>query len=138
MKIPQRARQRGLSPQMTPLIDIVFLLNIFFLVASYFIRNQAQEEIELPTASQAENLDEGQARLTVTIDATGQLFLGTNPIDRLQFDEQLTAAVLEAEGRPFELRLRGDQRTPFEEIEPLLMSAAKNQVTSLRFAVRPE
>ncbi len=67
MKIPQRARQRGLSPQMTPLIDIVFLLNIFFLVASYFIRNQAQAEIELPTASQAENLDEGQARLTVTI-----------------------------------------------------------------------
>lgn len=138
MKIPQRARQRGLSPQMTPLIDIVFLLNIFFLVASYFIRNQAQEEIELPTASQAENLDEGQARLTVTIDATGQLFLGTNPIDRLQFDEQLTAAVLEAEGRPFELRLRGDRRTPFEEIEPLLMSAARNQVTTLRFAVRPE
>ncbi|MBX3448031.1 MAG: biopolymer transporter ExbD [Planctomycetaceae bacterium] len=138
MKIPQRARQRGLSPQMTPLIDIVFLLNIFFLVASYFIRNQAQEEIELPTASQAENLDEGQARLTVTIDATGQLFLGTNPIDRLQFDEQLTAAVLEAEGRPFELRLRGDQRTPFEEIEPLLMSAARNHVTTLRFAVRPE
>jgi len=123
---------------MTPLIDIVFLLNIFFLVASYFIRNQSQEEIELPTASQAENLDEGQARLTITVDADGQLFLGTDPIDRLQFEEQLTAAVLEAEGRPFELRLRGDRRTPFEEIEPLLMSAARNQVTTLRFAVRPE
>ena len=58
MKIPTRTQDRGFAFNITPLIDVVFLLIIFFLVASHFIRNENVERIELPLASQGKDDDE--------------------------------------------------------------------------------
>ena len=41
MRIPTRVRQLGVSLNLTPLIDIVFLLVIFFLVASHAARTES-------------------------------------------------------------------------------------------------
>ena len=65
MKVPTRTQDRGFAFNITPLIDVVFLLIIFFLVASHFIRHENVERIELPLASKAEEDEESATRMVV-------------------------------------------------------------------------
>ena len=46
-----RKRDRWLAPDLTPLIDIVFLLLIFFMVSSVFKKDQTILDIDLPVAN---------------------------------------------------------------------------------------
>jgi len=48
MKIPGRVRGAGLKFNLTPMIDVVFNLIIFFLVASHYSRSEAVVDLELP------------------------------------------------------------------------------------------
>jgi len=51
---------------MTPMIDVVFLLIIFFLVSSHLQRQETQQELDLPVA-QASIEDEAKPTPRVTI-----------------------------------------------------------------------
>ena len=76
MKVPTRKREHGLQFNVTPLIDVVFLLIIFFLVASHFVRAENQESVDLPKATQADDqADESLNRLVVTVTADHLLHL---------------------------------------------------------------
>ena len=73
--------------QITPLIDIVFLLLIFFLVATRFADEDRELEVQLPTASEAKPLIAESRELFVHIDAEGQFFV---------LGKQVAAEALEA------------------------------------------
>ncbi len=65
----------------TPMIDVVFLLIIFFLVASYFVRSEQSREVSLPEASKGKPDDfSAQKRLTITVDKDGQLSIAGNVV----------------------------------------------------------
>ena len=50
MKIPSAVdRSGGLRPNLTPLIDVIFNLIIFFLATSHFARSEPTETVDLPT-----------------------------------------------------------------------------------------
>lgn len=135
MKIPTRTIDRGFAFNITPLIDVVFLLIIFFLVASHFIRNEQVERVNLPFASQVKDDDETSNRLVVTVDATGQLLLGTTPITSEEFEQRLLLLLAKNGAEQTELRIRADRTVVYSRIEPLLLTAARNGVTRIRFAV---
>ena len=62
------------SINMTPVIDMVFLLLIFFLVASQFAEEERSLEVVLPSASEAPFWDTDQedtAQLSVAAGADG-------------------------------------------------------------------
>jgi len=63
-------RRSSHVPNMTPLIDIVFLLLIFFMLTSHFVRDDALN-IQLPEAESGEQLDEDQS-IEIAINAQGQ------------------------------------------------------------------
>ncbi len=69
MKIPRRARDE-VSVELTPLIDVVFLLLIFFMVSSTFIR-ESQVKIDLPEAS-GELLEAERDAIEITVDRRGE------------------------------------------------------------------
>ena len=48
MHIPSYARSKEVGFNMTPMIDVVFLLIIFFLVSSHLAKQESQMEIDLP------------------------------------------------------------------------------------------
>jgi len=77
MRIPTRVRQLGVSLNLTPLIDIVFLLVIFFLVASHAARTESTEPVDLPTIGEAEDdRIEVPRRLVVTVTSDQSLHVG--------------------------------------------------------------
>ena len=64
------SRRTSHVPNLTPLIDIVFLLLIFFMLTSHFVRDDALN-IQLPEAESGEPLDEKKS-IEVVIDAEGR------------------------------------------------------------------
>jgi biopolymer transport protein ExbD len=136
MRLPAAPR-RPLEFNITPLIDVVFLLNIFFLVASYYVRHEQVDPVELPTASAGEDDVESSARVIVTVDAGGNLWMAGEPVTTDGAVARVLAVHQEhPEGAEF--RLRCDRRAEYVAVEPLLLGAVKGGVTKVRFSVLPE
>lgn len=138
MRIPVREHSRSLRFNITPLIDIVFLLIIFFLVASHFVRNESQTEVELPEARETLSEEEQAARrlvITVGVDETWMVAQQAVSIEQI---EAMIADGREEHPGEFQVRIRGDRRIPYRVVEPILMACARAGVGQVRFAVRPE
>ena len=135
MKVPTRQRRYGLQFNITPLIDIVFLLIIFFLAASHFVRNETLEEVNLPFATQGKDEgEEGVKRLVVTITADRSLHVGSRAVS----PDQLEAMILKGAddfGSEFEVRIRGDRTVPYHIVEPIMLSSARAGITKIKWAV---
>ena len=138
MRIPTRKRRFGLQFNITPLIDIVFLLVIFFLVATHFVRSETLVEVDLPIASREQETEsEAAPRLVVTITADEQLHVGGNVVDLLAV-EQMILIGADSDPQTFEVRVRADRTVPFREVEPILLACARAGVGNLKFAVNPQ
>lgn len=139
MKIPRNRIPGDVGFNMTPMIDIVFQLIIFFLVSSHLAHQEAQMKLALPTARSGEDHpDEGAPRLTINIRKDGQTSLGTKVVDAVELTERLRAK-LDTSGRDLEIRIRCDRDTAYQAVEPVLLSCAKANVWNVTIAVvRPE
>jgi biopolymer transport protein ExbD len=82
----------GVSIEMTPMIDMVFLLLIFFLVATTFHQSEREMQIALPVASASEPISALLQELVVNVDASGKLYVGGRNVSA----EDLRAIVSEA------------------------------------------
>ena len=138
MKQPARfSKRQSLQFSITPLIDIVFLLIIFFLVASHFVRNDSSEPVDLPHASDAASDEDPAHRLTVTILADGSLSVGGQRLPARAVLQQIAnlSAAAEAAGLPPELRIRADRNGRFGMIRPLIEQCARHNIHSVQLAV---
>ncbi|MBN1653169.1 MAG: biopolymer transporter ExbD [Deltaproteobacteria bacterium] len=79
MSIIQVSKQRRQQSEIdiAPLIDIVFILLIFFMVTTTFIRD-AKLEIERPGAKTAQQADNRSVR--VSVGRRGEIFVDARPI----------------------------------------------------------
>ena len=80
------------SLSVTPLIDVVFLLLIFFLVSTRFAEEERSIEIELPAASQSLPLTSEPREMFINIDKQGQFFVD----GKFQHPEQIEALLRQA------------------------------------------
>lgn len=120
------------------MIDVVFLLIIFFLVASYFIRSDQSREVDLPVASkgQADEISSPH-RLTITIESDGHLSVGGIQMSEKQIFrriEELDETPTD-DGKSPEVRIRSDRNAKFVSIRTLIEHCAAHNIRSIRFAV---
>ena len=131
MRIPTRRRTRGLQFNITPLIDVVFLLIIFFLAASHFVRSESQESVDLPEATpDKEEASEPPRRLIITVTADTRLHVAGKPV-QMQDVEQMILNGLgpdEHTHTDFAVRIRGDKTVPYRVIEPILLACARSGI----------
>ena len=103
------------SINLTPLIDVVFLLLIFFLVTTTF-KTERNLVIELPKA-------EGQAALTevdivdIMIDRTGQYTINGEVLINNEIDTLKRQIGIASEGNnQLPLVISADENTPFQSV----------------------
>ncbi len=122
---------------MTPMIDVVFLLIIFFLVSSHLARQENRIPLDLPTAASA--IDEGPDGRTVVVnvlpDETWQV-AGRN-VNRRQFSSLLRRRAM-ATADPIRLRIRSDASVPYRAVAPMLAAAAEAGIGDIAFSVYGE
>lgn len=134
MRINTRRRARVRTFDLTPMIDIVFQLIIFFLFTSQFTE-LASEEVDLPEQRGEPVAARAPAAVVIDLTADGRILVdGT-----AHTEESLRAAVLSAggEGGGPRVRLRIDRSVRGERFNRVLRLLRSCGVTSVTWAVRP-
>ena len=119
---------------MTPMIDVVFLLIIFFLVSSHLARQESQLPLPLPTAESGEEVVEDRDRVIVNLLGDGSMKLAGRTVDATELQRRL-ANELAAGKTNLEVRIRSDRDVPFQFVQPILLAISKAQVSNVTFAV---
>jgi biopolymer transport protein ExbD len=100
----------GHGLEMAPMIDIVFLLMIFFLVASRLDEDARSLAVVLPQAAAARPLTSRPRELVVTIDREGGCFVGTRPVTPEELRSVLRQAAADNPGTQTVV-VRADEET---------------------------
>lgn len=98
-------RRTSNVPNLTPLIDIVFLLLVFFMLTSHFVRDEVLN-IDLPEADSGAALDEPQ-QVEVIINAAGEYSLNKQIVS-LEVLQELLIVELKNQKEKV-VRIRGDE-----------------------------
>jgi len=119
---------------LTSLIDVIFLLLIFFMVSTTF-EKQALLKVDLPEASQVEDRAETPESLELVIDAEGRMFLNNQRIIDSE-PRTIRAAIGQAAGnrRDLPLILRADRETPHHFVVTSMDVAAQLGFRNLSIA----
>jgi len=135
VKIPSYVGGRGVDFNMTPMIDVVFLLIIFFLVSSHLAKQEVQMQLPLPDARSGTQAEDSQLpRLVVNISAGGQIRMAGRQLTLEQFQERLVKR-REKYGQDLEVRIRSDRSVPYRNINPVMRRCAETGIWNVTFAV---
>jgi biopolymer transport protein ExbD len=123
------------SPEVdiTPLIDVVFLLLIFFMVSTTFER-ESQIMIELPEAT-GEEVQQEKNKLDITINVSGTFFVNQLEVVNTEIDT-LKQAISNAVGEKRDLTviINADARTPHQSVMTAMDAASQLGLTKMTFS----
>ena len=127
------ARQEELDVNITPLIDVVFLLLIFFMVSTTFER-ESEIEIVLPEAAATTTKAEDFV-LEVTVDAEGTFFVNGQRVVNSKI-ETLKKAMKKVAGDRSDppIVLSADAQTPHQAVITVMDAARQLGFVHLNFA----
>jgi len=136
-------------PNVTPLIDIVMCVIIFYmLVAKIGIKTGADAKIDLPVSMQGIQLKDLGNTVTLNVSAAGEqpLITTLNPasgeteemkvVDGTKRPLKAFLQLLRGQNQNFKVIIRGDQNLDYRYLEPVLIVCAEAQVKDVNFATR--
>lgn len=118
---------------MTPMLDVVFIMLIFFIVTTSFVRESGLE-VNRPTAATA--TEQGKAGIFVAINDSGEIY-----IDRKQVDLQRVRASLErliASQGEVGLVIQADQETRHGVVVKVMDAAREAGIKQISVAAKAE
>ena len=119
-----------MAVNLTPMIDIVFLLLIFFMVGTKFSEWERKMELDLPEAGAASaSAPEVNARV-VTVLKNGNILLDERPIDGL---ERLTSLLIEQRNDDPNIcvRIRADAKNDWDRVASVLGACEAADIRTL-------
>ena len=129
-------KDEGVEVNLTPLIDVVFLLLIFFMVSTTFDRH-ARLKVSLPESA-AKATQQQDDPLVLSIDASGNYFINDRQVVN-QTLETLKQALKKTIGddstiKEAALVLRADANTPHQSVVRAMDAASQLGLTKLSIA----
>lgn len=135
MRLPKNKARGSLEFNMTPMIDVTFLLIIFFLVSNQMAQQESLMSLDLPIAESGDDLDPDDAahRFTINVVADGNVMVAGEALDDEQLGSRLAAQ--RAKDDKLEVRIRTDRTVGYGRVKPILKECLKNDVWKVTFAV---
>jgi biopolymer transport protein ExbD len=128
-------KEENVEVNLTPLIDVVFLLLIFFMVSTTFDRH-ARLKVSLPESS-AKASQQQLEPLVLSIDARGNYFLNERQLVNKQLDtlkQAIRKTVGEQDITQLAIVLRADANTPHQAVVRAMDAASQLGMTRLSIA----
>ena len=118
---------------LTPLIDVVFLLLIFFMVSTTF-EQQSRIQIELPEATATPTETENES-LEIVIDAQGRYFIAERQVVNSELNTLKAAISKAVDGREsLTVIIRADASTPHQAVITALDATSQLGLTQISLA----
>ena len=135
MRAPTQVGRRPIGFNMTPMIDIVFLLLIFYLVSNTMERDQQEQGVNPPASAIGLPRDQEQGRRIVfNIFSDGRIRAAGSSVGREELFPLLETENRKAAGK-LKVRIRGDRDVQYENVEPILLACARAGIWDVVFAV---
>ena len=124
--------EENFSFDLTPLVDVVFLLLIFFMVSTVFIDFKRQMDISLPSSkSSAPSEVLGPVMVELTIDR--QVFLNGEKINLKEFESALSRI---SPSKKKSAIIRADKNLPYGNVIKVMGMLQSAQILDIGIAVK--
>ena len=134
MKIVPKYADEDIEVDMSPMIDMVFLLLIFFIVASTIIDEKVK--VVIPKAAYAKVPEDTTGRIVISVNKDDDMFLGPMPVTFLELEDQMA---LEIENDPnLRILIRSGKEVKYKTNEKIMMSCAKVGASDLIYSAFEE
>ncbi len=119
---------------LTPMIDVVFLLIIFFMAASKFAEVEADIDLQLPEVAAAAPLTSAPKQRTVSVEKDGEVRLDGEAVSLADLTSRLAAA--RNEFPQLSVVIRGDAACPFQYVAAALSACKDANISELGISVK--
>ncbi len=137
MNFRARAQPEPTGFQLAPMIDVVFLLLIFFLVTWNFARQEMELDVKVPTAREGKETRRAVGEVILNVKSDGTIIMNRRTMTR----EELGSALARiAELYPDQaVVLRADENTDYRSIVDVLDVCRSANIWNVAFATsKPE
>jgi biopolymer transport protein ExbD len=131
-KCSRSAHQTLTELNITPLLDLAFVLLVIFIITTTPIVNDL--DLKLPNASQHQK-DPPRKANYITVEAGGKLWLNKKVLDTA--DLQPALAALRADDPDLNVIVRGDSKTKYRQIRAVLDACQQANVVKVELATEP-
>ena len=118
----------------TPMVNVVFLLLIFMLLSSPFVLQPGYGLVDMPAAHGPKNVS--LQELVITVSRDNLLFFKNQPTTLAKLPDQLRLAA--GETRNSELIIKADRRVGYETLIKVIDTAFAAGISAVNLATRPE
>ena len=129
----RRQQREDLAINLTPLIDVVFLLLIFFMVSTVFVDFSRKMDINLPT-SKSSLVDETPKNLEIQMSKDKKITFAGKSVNILGLEQALTK--LDVESKKQTAVIRADKILPYGEVIEVMGLLQKAGVLDISVAVK--
>jgi biopolymer transport protein ExbD len=129
-----KGHQTKLEINMTPMIDVTFLLLIFFMTVNQVSKTQ-REQLDLPQLSGTQ--DQSQEALVVNVDRDGQIIVSASPLTLPQLIGIMSAELSKVNNDPNQITvlLRADRRGNCRTVNEIVTALVLLNIHRVRLAV---
>mgnify|MGYP001990199033 FL=1 len=107
MKSIQRQRRPSVRMELSPLIDCIFQLLIFFMLSSTFLTPAIQLTLPSATAGTSQN----ELEIIITLSESGDVYLNKTPTSLIALEAELKRLLAKSEKKS--VTIRGDENMPY-------------------------
>lgn len=118
---------------LTPMIDVVFLLVIFFMVATKFTEVERSIDLELPTAAEAGDSLPPDRPSVVAVREGGQVELDGAPVTLDELTARLRGETEQQSDK--QLVIHGDARASFQHVAAAMAACQQGGVSELSITI---
>jgi biopolymer transport protein ExbD len=122
------------SINLTPMIDIVFNLIIFFVVGTRFVGAESKLPVQVPEVSEAGKLAPALEKHVVNVYRDGQISLNDKFLTTVQLRQELEAARTRSAG--MSVIVRGDGEGNFQNVAAVLNACRQAGIADMGISVR--
>ena len=132
MKFRDHSVTKRAEMQLAPMIDVVFLLLIFFIVSWNFARFESDQEVEVPDAVTADQRQRKPGEIIINVRNSGDIRIGGETVPQNALERRLSELARKYPDQP--IILRGHKTVSFEHVMKVLDACKKAGIWNVAFA----
>lgn len=141
-RFPRRQKRRSPRIEIIPMVDVMFLLLVFYVLSSLALTQNKGIPVQLPSAQSAENAS-GPQMVTVTVDSKGDVYLNTDKVAVTELSKKLETLCLTRPGGLEAVRKEGvilnsDQDSQLGTTVKVMDQLRKLQIYNFALSAQPE
>jgi biopolymer transport protein ExbD len=121
---------------MTPMVDVILNLLIFFMIGSRFVEDERQVDIQLPSVSHALPLTAPPREIVINVYSDGRMVVDQKPISAESLENMLSDAHSRFADQA--VLIRGDGKGSYQSIMDVLSICQKAKIHKYSLATQPK